>query len=200
MAIVANASDEQTKPKPQQLRMVWPEQLLNTPPEIRLHEGYTLRTYQPGDEPGFYHVMDLAGFTGWDMEKLAPTLATILPDGWFLIVDQTSGEIVATTMATHHPSEFHPFGGEMGWVAGHPAHAGKGLGKAVCAAVTRRFLSAGYKNIYLRTDDWRLPAIKTYLTLGYQPFLFAPDMMERWAAICGHLAWKFTPELWPKAE
>jgi len=197
MPTIAILASEEEKPKPQQLRMAWPQSLLDSPPEIRLHTNYTLRTYQPGDEPGFFHIMTLAGFTGWDLERLSPTLATILPDGWFLIVDQATQEIVATAMATHHPSEFHPFGGELGWVAAHPAHAGKGLGWSVCAAVTARFLRGGYKNIYLRTDDWRLPALKTYLNLGYQPFLFAPDMVERWEAICTQLRWPFTPDLWP---
>jgi hypothetical protein len=141
------AADEEVKPKVQQLRMVWPQPLLASPPALRLHPDYALRTYQPGDETTFFQVMDLAGFTGWDMDRLRPTLTTILPDGWFFVIHQATGEIVATAMATHHPSEYHPFGGELGWVAGHPAHAGKGIGGAVCAAVSDRFLRAGYKNI-----------------------------------------------------
>ena len=61
---------------------------------------------------------------------------------------------VATAMACHNPAPLHPFGGELGWVAGDPAHAGKGLGLAVCTAVTARFLSAGYHNVmgYFRDD------------------------------------------------
>ena len=63
-------------------------------------------------------------------------------------------------MALHLPLEYHPCGGELGWVAGDPEHKGSGLGFAVCAAVTRRLLEIGYRNIYLLTDDFRLPAIK----------------------------------------
>ena len=199
MPTIAILTNDEEKLKPPQLRMVWPQQLLDSPPDIHLRAGYTLRTYQPGDEPGFFHVMALAGFAGWNLERLTPTLATILPDGWFLIVDQASAQIVATAMTTHNPDAFHPFGGELGWVAGHPDHAGKGLGWSVCAAVTARFLAAGYQNIYLKTDDWRLPALKTYLKLGYQPFLFAATMEERWQAICTQLQWPFTPEEWPRA-
>ena len=145
-------SDERKK---EQLKMIWPEQLLGSPPAVHAPIGYTLRTYQPGDEEGFYDVMDLAGFTRWNEEVLRPWFSHILPNGWFLIEHRASSTIVATAMATHRPQDIHPFGGELGWVAGHPDHSGKGLGMAVCASVVRRLLQGGYKNIYLNTDDWR---------------------------------------------
>ncbi len=179
-----------------QLQTVWPEPLLDAPPAVRLPPGYTLRTYRPGDEARFYEVMELAGWPGWDDERLKPWMARILPEGWCMAVHAASGTIVATAMALHSHSELHPFGGELGWVAGDPAHAGKGLGSAVCAAVTSRLIAAGYRNIHLYSEDWRLPALKTYLKLGYVPFLFTPEMPGRWQVICAHLGWPFTPEAW----
>ncbi|MSP13525.1 MAG: GNAT family N-acetyltransferase [Chloroflexi bacterium] len=179
-----------------QLQMVWPEHLLQAPPGVRPPAGYTVRTYRRSDEPRFYEVMALAGWLGWNDEMLQPRLARMLPQGWFMAIHQKSGAIVATAMALHNHSDLHPFGGELSWVAGDPAHAGKGLGRVVCAAVTARFIAAGYRNIYLLTDDWRLPALKTYLKLGYHPFLFTPEMADRWQAICTHLQWPFTPQAW----
>jgi mycothiol synthase len=192
------STEATTPPPPPQLRMVWPQHLLDAPPDLRLHDEYDLRPYQPGDEAAWFRIMELAGFGVWDQERLQPTLRTILPDGWFFAIHRATGAPVASAMATHNPSEYHPFGGELGWVCGDPAHKGKGLGMSVCAAVTRRFLSAGYRNIYLRTDDWRHPALMIYLRLGYQPFLFTPEMEGRWAAICTEIGWPFTPEAWPK--
>ena len=61
--------------------------------------------------------------------------------------------------------------------------------RAVCAAVVARFLQAGYERIYLKTDDWRLPAIKVYLQLGFVPFLFTMGMEERWKTVCAKLKW-----------
>ncbi|MBN1221410.1 MAG: GNAT family N-acetyltransferase [Anaerolineae bacterium] len=179
-----------------QLQMVWPEQLLNAPPGARLPTGYTLRTYQPGDEPRFYEVMDLAGWPGWNDEKLQPWLARILPEGWFMAVHTRCNQIVATAMALHNYTNLHPFQGELGWLAGDPAHAGKGLGVAVSAAVTGRFIAAGYRHIHLYTEDFRLAALKTYLKLGYVPYLYTPEMPERWQVICAQLQWPFTPEVW----
>lgn len=184
--------------KPLQLQMVWPADRLDSPPSVNVPAGYTLRTHQPGDENEFYKVMDLAGFKNWDDDTLRPWLKKMLPKGWFLIVHDASDEIVATAMATHNPTDMHPFGSELGWVAGHPEHTGKGLGMAVCAAVVRRQLQAGYENIYLLTDDPRLPAITVYLRLGWVPFLYAPDMEERWQAVCEQLNWPFTPHEWPQ--
>ena len=180
----------------QQLRMVWPEHLLNAPPMVRLPSGYAVRTYRPGDAPRFYKVMELASWLGWDDEKLRPWLTRILPEGWFMAIQVESGTIVATAMALRDCSEFGREGGELGWVAGDPAHRGQGLGRAVSAAVTARFIQAGVRNIHLYTEHWRLPALKIYLKLGYVPYLSAPEMWERWRSICEQLKWPFTPEAW----
>jgi mycothiol synthase len=179
-----------------QLRMVWPAQRVGVPPEVRLPAGYRLRTYRPGDEPRFYEVMALAGWPGWDDERLRPWMARILPEGWFFAVHEASSQIVATSMAVHDPQDWHPFGGELGWVACDTAHTGQGLGMAVVGAVTARLLGAGYRNIHLYTEDFRLPALKTYLKIGYIPMLYDADMPERWRAVCEQLRWPFTPEQW----
>ncbi|MBN1202806.1 MAG: GNAT family N-acetyltransferase [Anaerolineae bacterium] len=179
-----------------QLQMVWPEHLLRAPLPVRLPPGYTLRTYRQGDEPRFYAIMELAGFTGWDDRRLRPWRSRILPAGWFMAVHEASGEIAATAMALRNPSDQLPPGGELGWVACDPAHTGQGLGMVVSAAVTARLIDAGYRDIRLYTEDWRLPALKTYLKLGYIPFLYAPDMPGRWQVICTQLQWPFTPEAW----
>ena len=111
----------------------------------------------------------------------------LFSEGLFFIVHDATGELVATAGANHSPSPLHPFAGQLGWVAVSPGHRGKRLGCCVCAAAVKRYLDAGYTDIYLQTDDWRLPAITTYLKLGFVPLLFAPDMEERWQDICSKL-------------
>lgn len=81
--------------------MIWPERLLTTPPMVHIPDGYTIRTYNPGDEARFYEVMARAGWPGWNDKKLQPWLSRILPDGWFMIIDETSEQIVATAMSLH---------------------------------------------------------------------------------------------------
>lgn len=132
-----------------QLQMIWPPRMLTLPPIVSICPGYSLRTYQHGDEPGFYKVMALAGWPGWNNETLRPWMARIVPESWYMAIHEASGEIVATAMGLHDHSDMHPFGGELGWLAANPAHAGKGLGRAVSAAVTARLIGAGYRNIHL---------------------------------------------------
>ena len=181
----------------QQLHMLWPENLLDAPLEARLPVGYRLRQFTPEDSADYLALMHGAGFTGWDESTVAAWTLRVLPEGWFLIEHEATRELVATAMVTHNPTELHPFGGELGWVAGSSAHRGQGLGIAVCAAVVRRYLQAGYRRIYLKTDDWRLPALKSYLKMGFEPFLYQWDMPERWEAVCRQLNWPCTPAQWP---
>ena len=170
-----------------QLQMIWPEE--RPAPEVRLEPDYRLRTFAPEDEPGWLAVMGKAGFEGWDAERLAGMLLKVLPEGLFVAEHRPTGQVVATGMATHNPEPLHPYGGELGWVAADPAHSGHGLGRAVCSAVVGRFLSAGYRRIYLKTDDWRLAALKIYLQMGFVPLMYTEDMPERWRQVYEDLSW-----------
>ena len=86
-----------------QLQMVWPEYLWEYPPEVKLPAGYRLRTFQEGDEPQFYRLMELAGWPGWDAEKLRPWQAAVLAESWFVAEEIASGQIVASAMGLHRP-------------------------------------------------------------------------------------------------
>ena len=138
--------------------------------------------------------MELAGWSGWNDEVLQPWFVRLLPDGWFMAIHEESNEIVASCMALR--SQVYPSGGELGWLAGNPAHAGKGLGMAVSAAVTAWLIHEGYRDIHLYSEDYRLAALKIYLKLGYMPLMDTPDIQGRWHEICGKLGWPFTPEAW----
>ncbi len=179
-----------------QLRMVWPPDRLDASVSLRLPEGCLLRTYQPGDEPDFFRVMELAGWPGWNEARLAPWRPRILAGGWFMITSEDTRQIVGTIMALRDMAEFGRLGGELGWLAVDPAYTGKGLGLILSSVVTARFIKEGYRNIHLYTEHYRLPAIKTYLKLGYLPYLYLPEMAERWQTICGQLNWPFEPAKW----
>ncbi len=160
------------EPSRRQLHMVWPREKLDSPPTPKVPRGYVLRQWRPEEMDAYIELMDKAGFGGWTPERVEGVLRTLLPDGFFVIEHKASGRLVATAQSGHKHSALHPYGGELGWVAGDPEHKGKGLGMAVCAAATARLIAGGYKEVYLSTDDWRLPAIKVYLKLGYEPMLY----------------------------
>ena len=177
-----------------QLQMVWPDHLLHKPPAVRLSPGYIMRTYQPGDEEHFFKLMELAGWTDWDEKRLEPWYRRLLSEGWVMAFLKDSGRMVASCMALR--SEAYSSGGELGWLAGDPTHSGNGLGLAVSAAVTARFIEEGYRIIHLYSEDYRLAALKIYLKLGYVPFLYTKEMSDRWSVICNRVRWPFTPDKW----
>ena len=192
--------DEPNEPPKPQLQMIWPVERLDSPPEVSLSAGYTLRTYRDEDRRAYLEMMSLAGFEGWTSEYLAKSREADLPEGLLVVEHEASGALVATSRAQDKPREAHPEGGEVAWVAASPDHRGRGLGAAVTAAATVRLLDAGYRNIYLLTDDWRSAAITTYLRVGYVPMVPDEPTADRWREVCRGLDWPFTPERWPRGH
>lgn len=164
-----------------QLFMRWPEG--KPAPESPLPPGYRLRPFTLADSAAYRALMEKAGFGTWDDARIRATFERTLENGILLVEQTATGHIVATALANLAPTSRYPHGGELGWVAADPAHAGKGLGRAVCAAVLRLFQSHGFRTVYLSTDDHRLPAIAVYLQLGFEPDLYKDDLAARWDAV-----------------
>lgn len=181
-----------------QLRMIWPKNLLGQKVDYKCPPGYKIRLYKTGDEDRFFEIMSISGWEGWDQKTLNPWIAKAIPDSWFMAIEQSSDQIVCSAMALHNYKGTYPFWGELGWLASDPKHSGMGLGIAVSSAVTERLLDAGYRNIQLFTEDSRLPAIKSYLRLGYVPSVYEDGMIERWKEICNRLDWPYKPGNWDK--
>jgi len=178
-------------PSPAQLEMVWPRARRRKPALPQVPPGYALRTYRRGDEAGYARLVQAAGLGRWTVQRVRGMLRTALPHGLILVEHKRTARLVATCVASHNARPGHPFGAELGWVAVHPEHRGKRLGLVVCAAALRRALDAGYEEIFLRTDDHRLPAIKTYFRLGMVPRLAGTGMKRRWRAVCEALGLEF---------
>ncbi|HOQ30035.1 MAG TPA: GNAT family N-acetyltransferase, partial [Armatimonadota bacterium] len=68
-----------------------------------------------------------------------------------------------------------------------PAHQGHRLAFHVCLAVLRYMRDRGFQETYLLTDDFRLPAIKTYLRLGFEPEIADPSHPARWQRILSEI-------------
>ncbi len=173
-------------PRPQ-LQMVWPQG--QEPSPVPAPSGYSVRQYTNSDEADYIELLTSAGFDGWDSARVSQLTRQVLPGGFFVVECTRTGELAATAVAQHSPSDLHPHGGELGWVAASPQHRGRRLGRTVCSAALARLMDAGYEDIYLKTDDFRLPAIKTYLALGFQPLLFCEGMSERWQAVTDQVGW-----------
>jgi mycothiol synthase len=180
---------------PNFLEMIWPKTTPNNSLKIKIDSRYKLRQFDVHDTQNYYEI-----FIAANMQK--PPLdywqKHLLPNGFFVAEHIASNSLVAACFASHHPTSRHQRAGNLGWLAVDPAHRGKGLGLSLSAAVTSRLIEAGYERIYLETHDHRLPAIATYLKMGWVPLMYMPEMESRWLAVCKELDWPYTPEQWAK--
>jgi len=101
-------------------------------------------------------------------------------DGFFCILD-SDNKIVAT--AHIQLGEHTPDSATVHHVDASEKHRGKKLGKAVTVMVMRYAFEKGIKEVYLTTDDFRVPAVNLYLKLGFMPVLYETDMRERWTKL-----------------
>jgi mycothiol synthase len=150
-----------------------------------LPEGYLQRSYRPGDEAGWLELLLACGFDEWDLKAVDEHLRDLeRREGSSVVV--RGGRIVAATFASRQNSPRRA--GVLDYVVCHPEYRGLGLGRAVCVAVLRFFAGRGYDSAVLLTDDWRLPAVGLYLSLGFTPEMTRDDMPARWETVRKELA------------
>ncbi len=173
---------DQKKENLPQLRMVLPHRaaldLGAVPP------GYELRTFRPGDEAGWVALLNANGELGdWNLERVSGVLAGGLVEQFFAV----GPAVLAACAGVHDVVLDGATYWEIGWVASHPGHRGNGLGQLVTGAAAVHAQGLASRPIMLRTDDFRLPAIKVYLRLGFEPLLDHPSYPERWRLLAARL-------------
>ncbi|HGJ64124.1 TPA: GNAT family N-acetyltransferase [bacterium] len=182
---------------PRQLKMLYPTK--QHPPTVALSDGYSVRTFRKGDEEKYAELLNNKNLGDWTVERLSSILDDPLsPDGVFFVT--YGDDLVAVACAQDRGLNSNQEKvGEIGWVAGDPAHKGKNIGLAVCASAVNYLLDLGYKEIYLLTDHFRYPALKTYIKLGFEPRLDGADDRYLWKNIYEKLGFDF-PENTKKAK
>ena len=156
--------------------------------EVSLPDGYEIRTYREGDDAAWAEIVNRSLGDGWNAERCRRDLTgcpQFRPDGLFFATWE--GKPIGTTCAwTGSIDETQV--GQVHMVGIVPEHRGKRLGYALCLSVLRFFKENRFQHARLSTDDFRLPAIKTYLNLGFEPHYADDDHKSRWDAIHAKLA------------
>lgn len=173
-----------------QLKMIF--NALNTPmPELEIAGGFTLRTVQDSELEQYNELRQSVNFPAWDVETLQKYRSKVLPDSMMLIVENATGRFAASAGAELTDMPDLPHVGVLGWVMTHPDMRGHHLGKSVSVAAMHKLYQSGYRTFSLLTDDFRDAALKTYLNLGWKPWLYLDDMEARWRAIAEKLGRSF---------
>jgi mycothiol synthase len=151
-------------------------------PELsELPQGYELRLLLPGDEAGVASLMARAfDDSAWTADRVLTDLAHD-PTVHKTFVIVCGDRPVATASAQLLP-DCRPGTGVLHWVASDPVHRGMRLGRIVSLAVLLEFFALGLRDAVLLTDDDRLPAIRTYLGLGFFPECIDDTHPARWEA------------------
>ena len=165
-----------------QLKMIFDAE--TTPlPELTVAPGFSLRTIADSELAPYNELRASVGFPVWNPEQLSKFRSKVLPDSMFLIVENSTGRFAASATAETTDMQEHPELGVLGWVMTHPDLRGHHLGRSVSVAAMHRLYEAGYRAFSLLTDDFRLAAVKTYLDLGWKPWLYLDDMEGRSRAL-----------------
>lgn len=158
-------------------------------PPVDGPSGYGVRTYAPGDEAAWLSLLSTGDFGKWDRDRLDRMIAgerAPLPlAGTFFATHD--GRPVGTACTFLHPGARGDVA-ELGWVAVLPAHRGHALGAQLCGAVLRYVRELGLPYAFLLTEDFRVPALKTYVRLGFELEITDPRHTGWWAANLPSLA------------
>lgn len=149
--------------------------------EVLLPQGYSLRHYMGSADDACWEQIISESFSqrypaGYFEQRLK-TSDVFLPERVLFIC--CKGEPVATASAWHSP-KFGMTTGQVHYVGVLPGHQGKKLGYLISLAVLHRFVEEGFNDAVLETDDFRVPAIKTYIKLGFEPLLVDENQRQRW--------------------
>ncbi len=163
-------------------------------PPVALPPGYGITTLREAGVDAWIEALGATGQLGdWDAGRAGEWLSgerRAIPEGTFIV---TFDGRSAATCCTIPPTSTERRA-ELGWLSVSPEHQGRGLGRQVCLAVLHFARQKGYAEIYLNTDDWRLPAVKTYLDLGFRPETTHGSHLRRWDAVYEKLGLAAEPE------
>lgn len=171
-------------PQNYQSQLVMTRVHLEDLPRPDLAPAYHLRHYAPGDEAGWNSLVGECFGKPYDFHTMLHGDALFAPERVLFIEHES--EVVATASAWRSP-KWGRQTGVVHMVAASPRHAGQRLGYLVSLAVLHRFVAEGLHHAVLQTDDFRLPAIATYMKLGFRPYLESEDHAQRWHAIYANL-------------
>ncbi|MDX2111604.1 MAG: hypothetical protein SFY80_15340 [Verrucomicrobiota bacterium] len=165
-----------------QLHMRRPD-LENLPP-LKLPAGFTIRNHRDGE---FTHwtaiINDSFGGerTEHDFQNSMGTDSAHHRDRIFYVFDDKEQPCATASAYGHAPL------GYVHYVGTRPKFAGKRLGYWVSLAVLYKFKELGYTNAELDSDDFRIPALKIYLDLGFLPVIVHPNQEDRWRDVAAAL-------------
>lgn len=167
----------------EQLKMRWTDD--HSPvPELRIPDGCEIRRFTELDG-ALDAWLDIVQYGLSDGRKDAGYYKSVMLDwsgysedrNFFVVAD---GEPAATLTVICHPENKE---GYIHMVACKEKFRGRGFGTLLNTLALKVLKEEGMETAYLTTDDWRIPAIKSYLRAGFVPVIPDAETDARWKAV-----------------
>ena len=143
-------------------------------------EGVELKGYSEHLEKGCINLLNSIGSLGfWNQRRFRDELLSTAENpakDIFILVEANS--IVGLTVL--HKRSLSNNCAEIGYVAVKPENRGKKLGYNLLLHVLAQMKNRNIDYGYLKTDSFRLGAIKTYLNTGFHPYIRNDNERKRW--------------------
>jgi mycothiol synthase len=161
-------------------------ELSDLPPAPPHEPFYALRAAVPADHGQLAELLSEAFGDRWDAKRVAAEFSPGNGVEATYVVVSPAG-VVATASARRLPDRY-PEAGYVHYVGARVSERGRRLGEVVTRRVLVHFVAAGLDQAVLETDDFRLPAVRTYLRLGFVPEPRTPGDARRWSKVLRNLA------------
>lgn len=149
-------------------------------PTFTLPSGYKSRHFTSGDEEHWERIIEESFQSKRIFEQTIMCKPYFQPERvWFLCFEDSP---IATATAWEVRDCVTDIG-YLHMVGVLPEHTGKGLGYWVSVLALQHMALTGKDKVILQTDDFRIPAIKTYLKLGFTPVIIHENQVSRWKTI-----------------
>ena len=115
--------------------------------------------------------------------KVMTANVTYSEDRCFFVLENERAVATLAVLCDYEKKE-----GYIHMVACREDSRGKGYGTLLNRVAEYSLKKEGMQTAFLTTDDWRIPAIKSYLRAGFTPDLSTDDFKERWEKIYAIIA------------
>lgn len=148
---------------------------------LAVPSGYQIRTYQKGDAQSWVEIIKSSFGANYNV-KLDEILYSQEFDPKSLFFATYQDQPVGTVYAWLLFSEGHKVG-YIHMLSVLPEHQGKKIGRLLILWALYYFKNRNVQEVIVDTDDIRLPAIRLYLDLGFEPVYLEQSHKRRWKTI-----------------
>ena len=150
-------------------------------PAPLLPVGMTLRAAEPSDSAAIAALLAEAFEEEWDDARVSRDLLDADDVAVTWVIEDAEG-LLAVASERLMPQTY-PDAGYVHYVGVAARARGLGLGAIVTARCMTGFVERGLPTAVLETDDFRIPAVITYLRLGYVPTYRNSTEQKAWSGL-----------------